>query len=138
MRSFQTLDTVTIDDETGIIYISKTQDDWMMPRITMRREGNYIAISASYGPMEIAMRLRFDELIRVLSRLNAVNGLQTTRQIGTGQAYIALGLQQSGKIVLRPTIVADATGHLCFNLVITEDVHRQLFEWLQISPKSLR
>ena len=132
MRSFQTLDIVSVEEDTGIIYISVNEENWMHPRISMRREGSYIAISASYGPVEIAMRLRFNELTRVLARLRPVNGLQTTRQVGTGQSYLAMGLQDGGNLVLRPTIVADATGHMCFNLVLTDGVRATLFDWLSI------
>ncbi len=131
MRTFQTLNQVRADDETGILYLS-TDEDMMEPRVSVRREGSYIALSASYGPLEIAMRLRYAELIRVLSRLRPVAGLQTTRQVGTGQAYLALGLQSNNCLVLRPTIVADATGHFTLNLLLSEMVTKALFSWLPL------
>ena len=131
MRTFQTLNQVRADDETGILYLS-TDEDEMEPRVSVRREGSYIAMSASYGPLEIAMRLRYAELTRVLSRLRPVQGLQTTRQVGTGQAYLALGLQSNGCLVLRPTIVADATGHFTINLLLSETVTQALFSWLPL------
>jgi len=136
MRNFETLDSVTIESSSGIIHIGTQSNAPGMPRIAMRREGSYVAISASYGPLEIAMRPRFVELARILSRLRPVQGLQTTRQVGTGQAYLSLGLQADGMLVMRPTIVADATGHLCFNLLLSSQTRQQLFDWLPVDVVS--
>jgi hypothetical protein len=130
MRNFQTLDNVTIDEDSGVIYLSCTAGDDLCPQVAMRREGTYVAVSANYGPLEIAMRLRFSELSRVLSRLKSGQGLQTTRQVGTGQAYLAMGLQTDGMLVLRPTILADATGYLSMNLLLVDSVRQALFDWL--------
>jgi hypothetical protein len=58
--------------------------------------------------------------------------LQTTRQAGTGEAYIALGLQTDGKLLMRPTLVADATGHMCFNLTLTDEARKALCDWLGV------
>lgn len=132
MRNFQMLDRAAVDAETGIIYLSASSEMSAQPRIAMRREGSYVSISASYGPLEFALRPRFAELERTLSRLRPVQGLQTTRQVGTGQAYLSLGLQQEGSLVIRPTIVADATGHVSFNLILTDAVRRAVFEWLPV------
>lgn len=132
MRSFQTLDKAASEDETGILYLSCPDATGMEPRVSLRREGTYVAIAASYGLLEIAMRLRYDEFSRVLSRLRPIEGLQTTRQVGTGQAYLALGLQSEGELVVRPTIVADATGHLTMNFLLTDAVRRELLKWLNI------
>ena len=57
-----------------------------------------MAISASYGPMEIALRPRYEDLTRLLARLQPVEGLQTTRQVGTSQAYLATGLRSDGTL----------------------------------------
>lgn len=135
MRTFQTLDQASADEDTGVLSLSASGDEWMYPKVSMRREGSYVAISASYGPIEMALRLRYEELTRVLGRLRPVKGLQTTRQIGTGQAYIGMGLQEDGQLVLRPTIVADATGHMTFNLVLTTTVRQTLFDWLPVDVK---
>jgi hypothetical protein len=64
--------------------------------------------------------------------LSPVAGLQTTRQVGTGQAYLSLGLQSDGSLLIRPTIVADATGHLGVNLVLTDAVRQALYDWLPV------
>lgn len=132
MRNFQTLDQYKIEQGTGILYIATEQAEWMRPRVSLRREGSYLAISTSYGPMEIAMRLKFEELVRILGRLRPVQGLQTTRQIGTGESYIALGLQEEGGLVMRPTIVGDATGHVCLNLILSPQVKAALYDWLPV------
>ncbi|MEQ8672398.1 MAG: hypothetical protein RLP44_30755 [Aggregatilineales bacterium] len=131
MRNFQTLDKVVVDSDTGIIYLSTASDtETGAPKVSMRREGGYVAISASYGPLEIALRPRFTEVARTLSRLRPVAGLQTTRQVGTGQAYVAFGLQNDGVLVMRPTIVGDATGLISFNLLLTDEVRQVVFDWL--------
>lgn len=135
MREFHTLDAVNVDDETGIIYITAQEESQVQPRIFMRREGGYVAISVNYGPIEIAMRLRYAELARVLARLRPVEGLQTTRQVGTGQAHLALGLQKDGALVIRPTIIADATGHTSFNLILADNVRATFYEWLPVTSK---
>lgn len=135
MRNFQKLDNVVIDDKTGIIYFSVQSDSDVSPRLTLRREGGYVAISASYGPLEIALRPQFDNLTNKLARLQPIKGLQTTRQVGTTEAYLGLGLRDDGTLLLRPTIVADATGHFSFNLMLTNAAREALFAWLSVSPQ---
>jgi hypothetical protein len=135
MRNFQKIDTASVNDDTSVLVLTCQQYEGMPPHIGLRREGTYVAIACSYGPLEIALRPRYADLARVLARLRPVDGLQTTRQVGTGQAYLALGLQTDGDLVMRPTIVADATGHLTFNLVLTDSVRQTLFEWLAITDE---
>jgi hypothetical protein len=136
MRNFQTLDQFENDEATGILYISTQDENSMQPRVSMRREGSYVAISASYGPLEVAMRLRLQELARGLSRLRPVQGLQTTRNIGTGQAYISVGLQEDQGLVMRPTIIGDATGHICLNLMLANNIREVLYKWLPVTDTS--
>jgi hypothetical protein len=132
MRNFHTLDTTVLDSEAGLLAFHSTVDAPFKPQLTMRKEGAYVSLSVSHGPIELALRPRADELRRVLGRLYPVEGLQTTRQAGTGEAYIALGLQTDGKLLMRPTIVADATGHMCFNLTLTDEARKSLFDWLGV------
>src|SRR5215468_7160627 len=136
MRNFEMLSQYTIDAATGVITFADHQENEGRPIVAMRREGGYIALSASYGPFEIALRPRFQELSRVLARLQPVEGLQTTRQIGTGQAYLAVGLKPDGVLLLRPTIVADATGHMGFNLLLSDSARKAFFEWLPVGAAS--
>ncbi|MBZ0297248.1 MAG: hypothetical protein K8L99_32110 [Anaerolineae bacterium] len=131
MRQFQTLDKIQVDPESGVMSLS-AEGHPNSPMISMRREGAYIAISASFGPLEIALRPRFEELERLLGRLKPVQGLQTTRQVGTSQAYLAMGLQGDGSLILRPTIAADATGHLSINLLLTPSTCKALYDWLPV------
>lgn len=134
MRNFQTLDTVKIDG--GVIYMMDKNDlDEDPSMLVMQREGTYMAISASHGPFEIALRPRAEDFTRLFAHLHPVDGLQTTRQVGTAQAYIAVGLSADGGLLVRPTIVADATGHLSFNLILTPEVRKALFKWLAIAPE---
>lgn len=132
MRNFHTLDTPVLDSEAGLLSFHSSVEAPFRPQLTLRKEGTYVALSVSHGPIEIALRPRADELRRVLGRLYPVEGLQTTRQAGTGEAYIALGLQTDGKLLLRPTLVADATGHMCFNLTLTDESRKALCDWLGV------
>jgi len=136
MRNFELLDQVTVDNASGVITFAAGENSAGRPVVAMRREGGYISLSASYGPLEIALRPRFQELSRVLARLQPVEGLQTTRQIGTGQAYLAVGLKPDGVLLLRPTIVADATGHLGFNLGLSDSARKALFDWLPVGAEA--
>lgn len=136
MRNFEMLTVATVDEASGVITFAPDQSIPAQPVVAMRREGGYIALSASYGPFEIALRPRFQELSRVLARLQPVEGLQTTRQVGTGQAYLAVGLKPDGILLLRPTIVADATGHMGFNLALSDSARQKLFDWLPVGAES--
>jgi len=133
MHNFQPLDHTLVDDETETIQLAHTPSG-NTPILVMHREGPYIAISVSLGALEIALRPRYEDLIRTLSRLPAVEGLHFTRQVGTAQAFLALGLMPDGELLVRPTIVADATGYLSLNLQLTSDVRQTLYDWLQVSP----
>jgi hypothetical protein len=132
MRHFELLDHVSVNAQTGIITLTTARDVHSRPIVAMRHEGGYVVISASYGPLEISLRPRMEELTRVLARLQPVEGLQTTRQVGTGQAFLALGSQTNGELILRPTIVADATGHLSFNLMLSTAAREALYKWLPV------
>jgi hypothetical protein len=136
MRKFVELDKATVDANTGIIYLEIARESEAQPMVFMRREGDYITIAASYGLLEIALRPRYHELTRVLSRLQPVEGLQTTRQVGTGQAFLALGLKPDGTLLMRPTLVADATGHMTFNLSLSDTARKTLYSWLSIETSS--
>ena len=132
MRNIQILDAFRIDKESDSLelFLQSADDDY--PRLALRREGAYVTISASYGPLEIALRPRYEDLIRTLSRLTSVDGLLTTRQVGTGQAYLAMGLTPENNLLLRPTIVADATGHLSLNLEVARAARETLYRWLNV------
>ncbi|MGQ9887119.1 MAG: hypothetical protein ACUVSX_01390 [Aggregatilineales bacterium] len=136
MRHFVTLDTMNYDADSGILRLGSSQEMGTAPQIAMRREGAYMAIAASYGPLEIALRPQHEELARLLGRLQPVKGLQTTRQVGTAQAYLAIGLHIDGTLVMRPTIVADAAGHFSLNLVLTPPVREQFFAWLPVEREA--
>ena len=134
MRHFATLDHVEKLEDSGIITLatSDERESELRPRLSIRREGGYLAISICSGPLEMALRPRYDDVKHVLESLWAVSGLQTTRQVGTGQAYIAFGIREDGMLVVRPTIVADATGLMCFNLLIADGARRELYQWLSV------
>ena len=130
MRQFQILDQIAIDAGSGVMTLTTESAEYA--QLAMRREGAYVAISASYGPMEIALRPRYEDLVRLLARLQPVEGLQTTRQVGTSQAYLAIGLRSDGALIIRPTIVADATGYLTLNVALTTHIRRAFYEWLGV------
>jgi hypothetical protein len=126
MRNFETLVAAAIDTTTGVISFTAQGTSIM----AMRREGEYLSITASYGALEIALRLRFPEFVRILTHLQPNDGLITTRQIGTGDAFLALGKRLDGSLVLRPTIVGDASGYFCLNLTLTPQAASALSTWL--------
>ncbi|MAS32943.1 MAG: hypothetical protein CL610_02975 [Anaerolineaceae bacterium] len=132
MRQFEILDQMTTDEQSGMVTLSKQDDANQHPQMALRREGVYIAISARFGPTEIALRPHFEDFVRLLRRLQPVEGLQTTRQVGTSQAYLAIGLRTDGTLVVRPTIAADATGYFTINLALSPDVRQALFDWLNV------
>jgi hypothetical protein len=133
MRNFQNLDTVKHNAATDSLEFYLTADADDLPQLWMRREGIYVTISASYGPLELAMRPRYEDLVRTLSRLSVVEGLSTTRQVGTGQAYVAVGLSAEDELLMRLTIVADATGHVSLNVALTAHAKQSLYDWLEVS-----
>jgi hypothetical protein len=131
MRNFQTLDHVVLDPDSDAIQLAQADSD-NEPILALRREGIYVTLSASFGPLEIALRPRHEDLVRTLSRLQVVEGLHTTRQVGTAQAYLAMGLTPEGALLIRPTIVADATGHLSLNMEISPNIRKVLYDWLGV------
>ncbi len=128
MRNYQILDTVIV--ETNTLQFSNSEENPEHPWLTMSREGKFLTFSASFGPIEIALRLRFENFQRRILQLHAIPGLATTHQVGTANSYIAIGLTTDEQIVLRPTVVTDASGHLTFNLVGTNDIYKTLLSWL--------
>jgi len=102
------------------------------PSLMVSREGDNVPISVSYGPIEIALRLNYEDLSRILQRIQPVAGPMTTRQVGTNSAYIAFGLRNDGTLLMRPTLVSDARGILSFNLGLPNDARAQFYSWLSI------
>lgn len=133
MRNFQVLDAFKPNEESDSLDFFLTASDDDQPQLSLRREGIYVTISASYGPMEIALRPRYEDLVRTLSRLAVVEGLHTTRQVGTGQAYLALGLSAKDDLLIRMTIVADATGHISLNMMLHPAPKQALYNWLEVA-----
>ena len=132
MRNYQVLDTATIDAD-NVLKLTNAEDNPEKPVLAMTREGTFVSLSASFGPLEIALRLRFDDLTRRLQRLLPVHGLATTRQVGTANSFVALGITEDERLVMRPTIVSDASGKLTFNLVTSKEVYAKINEWLENS-----
>lgn len=137
MRQFQTLDHINIDAETRLVSLTCSADTSQHVEVTMRREGDYLAISFSLNALELALRPRFSEFTRALSHIQPVDGLNTTRQVGTGNAFLALGLHTDGSLIIRPTFVADATGYISFNLKLTPEAHRSLVGWAGVTLSQL-
>ncbi len=136
MRQYVTLSQVTHDSQNGTLIFDMDESSENAPRLALKTEGDYIAISASYGPMEIALRPRLDELKWTLSHIQAIDGLQTSRQIGSSQSYLALGLRKDGALIVRPTILTDATGYFTFNFQLASEMRAAFFEWLHVAPKA--
>ena len=130
MRNLQTLDQAEVDSGTGVITFCSAENSSVNPIVAMRREGEYVAISASYGALELALRPKIGELSRTISHLQANDGLSTTRQVGNGNCFLGLGARTDGALVLRPTIVGDASGYFCLNLLLGEEAATVLRNWL--------
>lgn len=133
MRVYYKLDRV-VPGETGdslLIRCSESPD--CQPVLWLGREGPYISISASYGPLEVALRPHLRDLTSSLAQLRPAERLSATRMFGTGQAQIELGLSREGELLFRTVIVADATGHLAVNMILTPGARARLFEWLGVA-----
>lgn len=133
MRNYQILDVASVDPD-NVLQLSTSESNPDHPLLAMSREGAFVSISASFGPLEIALRLPYQDLSRQISSLHPVMGLATTRQVGTINSYMAIGLTKENHLVMRPTIVADAKGHLTFNLVANEKVYTTMLQWLEVEP----
>ena len=136
MRHFQTLDRAAIDENAGILLITASEASYLSVEIALRLEGDYLLLSASYGAFELALRLRRREFTRALTHIQPIDGLHTTRQVGTGNAFLGVGLHSNRSLVLRPTIVGDATGYTCLNLRLTPDARQTLYDWIGIGAVS--
>ncbi len=132
MRFTQRLDHVSHDKDDDTLLITCAQGPECEPALWIGREGMYVSVSATYGPLEIALRPRQRDLQMSLSQLRPTERLSVMRMVGTGQANIELGLSNEGELLFRMTIVADATGHLAMNMVLTAEVRQALYAWLGI------
>lgn len=130
MRNYETLDTITEND--GQLQLTHRESGAVHGALMLAQEGDKIVISASVGVVELALRLRLDEFKRQVAGLKHVPGLTTTRQVGTVQAFIWLGLTENNELVLRPTLLVDATGKLTFNMIASEACYQRLVEWLNV------
>lgn len=135
MRNYQILDTAHVDSN-GTLQLTNSEENPEKPCLSMSREGAFISLSASFGPLEVALRLRYEDLAWRLEQLQPVPGLAITRQIGTVNSYFAVGLTEDRRIVMRPTLVTDAHGHLSFNLVGTAEVYKAILKWLSSTPEN--
>ncbi len=135
MRNFLTLDQFSVDESTGIVLLSSQQASEMQPTIALRQEGDYLAISTSYGALEIALRPRLNELTHALAHLTPSDGMQTTRTIGSSESHIAVGLRTDGSLNLRPILIQDATGFLALNFRLSSEVRKSLYEWMNVTSK---
>lgn len=136
MRSYRQLDQVRHDESNDTLLFLCAQEGDSSPALWIGREGMYVSISATYGPLEIALRPRLRDLKTSLAQLRPTERLSVMRMVGTGQANIELGLSQEGELLFRPTLVADATGHLAVNLVLTSQARQELFAWLGIAQET--
>lgn len=106
--------------------------DTLIGSLIARREDEYVILTTTSGPLEITLRLRADELVRTLKHPAALSSEQVAaRQVGSSHAYLAIGRRDDGDILLQPTLIADATGQLSFNLLVTAHVAGDLLQWLE-------
>ena len=129
MRHYQSLDTFKLEGNT--VYLTSSGDDPVEAMAVMMREGERVAISISIGPLELGLRPRYEELQRAVASLKPVPGLSTTRHVGSEVAYMDLGLTEDRRLVMRPSLVSDASGHLSINLLVTPEAFEKLAAWLK-------
>ncbi|MBL8147050.1 MAG: hypothetical protein JNL34_11755 [Anaerolineae bacterium] len=134
MRTYQTLDRAEVETDRDILTLTSATSSVIPTSVALRREGIYLAMSFSLGPAELALRLKTADVTRALTHLQPADGLQTPRQIGSGQAFLQVGLQLNGVLLLRPTLVSDANGMISFNLSLEHAARRALLTWLELDP----
>jgi hypothetical protein len=128
VRYYQHLNIVEHNDDRLQLL---SEDDSQYFSMSLAQEGDKVAIDVSIGAMEMALRLRKEELLRTLKSLTYVPGLTTTRQVGTSQAFMGLGLDSENQLILRATLLVDAGGKLTVNLRLGNDIRQQLTTWLE-------
>lgn len=131
MRHYTKLDQVSYDESNDTLLVG-SQNGEETPTLWFGREGMYLSVSASAGPLEISLRPRFRDLSASLTRLTPTERLTVMRLVGTGQAHLELGLSTEQELLLRTVIVADATGHVAMNFILMPNVVQALFEWLKV------
>lgn len=127
-RTFAVLDQSSL--EAGILTLRGAEAGVLTPEISLKREGAYLVIGAGVGFVEVALRLNFDEARQAMAHLQPNDGLTTSRQVGSGDAYLGVGLRSDGTMILRPIIVGDATGHLRMNFHLSSATRATLAEWI--------
>ncbi|MBZ0305695.1 MAG: hypothetical protein K8I82_06470 [Anaerolineae bacterium] len=128
MRDYQFLDTMS--EEEGRLQFTNREGGANHSILALAQEGDKVAISASLGALEVALRLRLAEFRRQFNALKHVPGLSITRQVGTVEAFMGLGVVEDNRLALRPTLLVDATGRLSFNLLLSDACYQRLAEWL--------
>ncbi len=137
MRHYQRLDGVHYDETRDTLTFTCEAVQGCTSDLWFGREGMYLSISAQHGPLEIALRPRLRDVTSSLAELKPTEHLGVMRMIGTGQAHVELGLSTAGELLIRTSIVADATGHFAMNTILTPEARKRLFEWLEVSNTAL-
>ncbi len=75
MRSYRQLDQVRRDESNDTLLFTCSQEGDSSPALWIGREGMYINISATYGPLEIALRPRLRDLKTGLAQLRPTERL---------------------------------------------------------------
>ncbi len=137
MRYYQKLTQVAHDETTDTLLITCDDSPDCRAQLWFGREGMYISVSAIHGPLEISLRPRQRDMVTSLSHLRPTERLSAMRMVGTGQAHVELGLSTGGELLVRTTIVADATGHVAMNMILSTDARQALFDWLGVKNPGL-
>jgi hypothetical protein len=137
MRHYQRLDDVHYDESSDTLTFTCKQEHGCASDLWFGREGMYLSISAQHGPLEIALRPRLRDLTSSLADLKPTEHLGVMRMVGTGQAHVELGLSTNGELLIRTSIIADATGHFAMNTILSSEARERLFEWLGITNTAL-
>lgn len=137
MRYYHKLSQVTRDEANDTLLIACGEGDDCRAQVWFGREGIYVNVSATHGPLEMSLRPRQRDLVSSLASLWPTERLSIMRMVGTGQAHLELGLSTGGELLFRTTIVADANGQVAMNMVLTPDARHELFEWLGVKNEAM-
>ena len=137
MRHYRRLDIVDYDSQNDTLMFTCDRADDCSSELWFGREGMYLSISAQHGPLEIALRPRLHDFVASLSELRPSDRLGVLRLVGTGQAHVELGLSNAGELLIRTSIVADATGHFAMNMILAPAARARFFEWLGVKNSAV-
>ncbi len=128
MRSYRKITAVEVLPEGDL---SASSEDDFGAGMLIRREGEYVALSFYSGAVELLLRLKAGDLLRVLDHLLPSDQERSARSVGTSHTALWLTLHSDGTLVIRPTLTTDAAGSISLNFELADPVRGALIRWLK-------